>query len=158
MTKKEEYRMYIHTHQSNVIKAADLYGSQICNYLNIDKRLLTHQRARIHDMSKFSENEFDGYRQYFYPNDGETKNKELFDKAWECHYKRNDHHWEFWVIDGKPTEMSKIALAEMICDWIAMSMVFGNTALSYYEENKEKINLAPETRLRLEAVLYSLFE
>ena len=54
--------------------------------------------------------------------------------------------------------MSKIALAEMICDWIAMSMVFGNTALSYYEENKEKINLAPETRLRLEAVLHSVFE
>ena len=86
MTKKEEYRMYIHTHQSNVIKAADLYGSQICNYLNIDKRLLTHQRARIHDMSKFSENEFDGYRQYFYPNDGETKNKELFDKNYPAQF------------------------------------------------------------------------
>lgn len=157
MTKDEEYRMYIRTHQLNVSASVSVYGSQLCELLNIDKAHLSI-RALNHDASKFSEKEFEGYRQYFYPNEGETKNKELFDKAWEHHYRVNDHHWDFWVIGGKPTEMSKEAIAEMICDWIAMGVVFNNTALKYYEDNKEKINLAPETRLRLEAVLHSLFD
>src|SRR5660397_273255 len=69
-------------------------------------------QAITHDMSKFRPSEFFPYANHFY---GSTAPKEEihgktgyykptdtgdedFDFAWLLHQKRNDHHWQFWIL------------------------------------------------------------
>lgn len=89
-----------------------------------------YRNVMNHDRSKYSAAEFEPYRKYFYPSKEDTDSKEQmekeFDLAWEHHYKNNPHHPEYWTIDieNRPhvNRMSNYAFAEMLCDWIAMSM------------------------------------
>jgi hypothetical protein len=104
-------------------------------------------RGLTHDLSKFSPAEFGAYARYFF--DGK-RNKLEFDLAWLHHQRCNDHHWNWWVDGAVAWEMSEEARAEMICDWRAMGRAFGDTAQSYYLANREKIILAPRTRLLVE--------
>ena len=59
-----------------------------------------------HDMSKLSKEEFIQYRQFFFPTSNETKDKKLFDDAWENHKKHNLHHWQSWtkLLNTNPTK------------------------------------------------------
>lgn len=65
----------------------------------------------MHDMSKFSPDEFIPYARYFYDNRSDinkgrdstgyykptdTRDK-AFDFAWLLHQKRNRHHWQWWM-------------------------------------------------------------
>ncbi len=110
------------------------------------------------DIDKYSDEEFEPYRKYFYPiNDIEKEeSKEEFEEAWKHHYTVNDHHPEFWIKDGIPSEMSISAIAEMICDWQGMAFTKGGSALQYYNSIKGTENdkvLAPTTREILELML-----
>ena len=81
--------------------------------------------ASMHDASKFSESEKDGYiwiNAYYnlgidYPS---KKEKKLADKAWEHHQKFNNHHPEFW---GNCNRMPKYIVAHMIADWKSMEYI-----------------------------------
>ena len=134
--KEHEYDSYIKEHINNVKKSFNYRVYAIKNALQLSNDEIMELKNKImkHDESKYSEEEFEPYRQWFHPEPGEEKNKELFDKAWEHHYTVNDHHPEYW----KGKDMSKVAIAEMICDWEAMSHKFGGNPLEYFEKERYK--------------------
>lgn len=87
------------------------------------------------------------------------KNKLAFEKAWSKHYHRNKHHWNYWYRTFKWKSdnyyiTDKKYILQMICDWEAMGLKFGDTAKEYYQKNKEKINLHPDSRKILETILF----
>lgn len=144
--KTDEYRDYIREHINNVHKAFKLlknYKSDtIGTYLLRNPQLLDDLEERInrHDRSKYSKEEFEGYRKNFFPiNEEEKKScKEEFDKAWEHHWQNNDHHWQA----RQDTEtLNRPACWEMICDWMAMGMKFNDKCWEYYKENKNNIHM-----------------
>lgn len=137
----KEYFDYVQTHILCVEEAFKRFFNEI--YECVTKRDKKHydynafssrlyRSIEVHDRSKFTEFEFDGYRRYFYPADEDKVSKKQididFDNAWKHHYLNNQHHPEYWVsnIDGVPfiNRMSNYAFAEMLCDWIAMSINF----------------------------------
>ena len=65
-------------------------------------------RVKAHDVSKYGDDEFEAYRNYFYPKEGEKKDRKAFDIAWKHHYTHNSHHWEFYLDeDGNHHEIIK---------------------------------------------------
>jgi hypothetical protein len=155
---EEAYLAYIDEHRKNVYQAFVKFGKSICLCLSmVNGEYNTLKRyVSSHDSSKYSEDEFQGYRQWFYPKENENKNKDLFLKAWTHHYKTNRHHWEYWLENNEPKEMSPICIAEMLLDWIAMSIKFKNSPLAWYNENKDRIIIHKHTRQQVERILSSL--
>ena len=138
MTPKElEYMDYIEEHIGNVNKAYRLLQDDLFKRFNLNPREMD-RRIDTHDSSKYTSLEFSGYRQYFYPDTGEVKNKELFDYAWKQHYTVNDHHPEHWKYHDTLVEMQDSAIAEMFCDWLAMSMKFHTVPSQWYNDQKKK--------------------
>jgi len=128
-------------------------------------------RGIIHDLSKFRPSEFFPYAYhdwnadlakrdetgYYKPTDTGDK---AFDFAWLLHQKRNRHHWQWWILpedEGgiKILEMSDKYLLEMICDWKGAGRAQGNktNCWDWYQHNKDKMQLNPKTRSRLEKLL-----
>ena len=114
-------------------------------------------RGLMHDMSKLMPSEFFAYREYFYGGyDFEMMPKPIedaFDFAWHWHLKRNKHHWQWWIIkfdEGrlKIFEMPIEYRKEMLADWIgAGKAIHGkNEVAKWYNDNKQNMALAPETR------------
>jgi len=134
-------------------------------------------RGLMHDLSKFRPSEFIPYARYFYgewPTWEEAKKlpyysyhgtkegvSSAFDFAWLLHQKRNDHHWQWWILpedDGgtKLIPMSDGAGLEMYCDWIGAGMAISGRKdpCPWYEANKGKMQLHPATKAKLEQSIY----
>lgn len=97
------------------------------------------ERAHVHDLSKFKEDEFSGFmeinqiaRQYPYGSQ-EYKDSIKNNQAVSLHYSRNSHHPEFHPIGID--EMGLLDLIEMVCDWKAASETYGQTS---FKESLEK--------------------
>jgi hypothetical protein len=125
----------------------------------------------VHDLSKLMPSEFVPYAQFFYgtkrpvrdtigyykPTDtGDT----AFDFAWLLHQKRNKHHWQWWVLpedDGgiKVLPMPDRYRREMLADWrgAGKAQGYGDNTKAWYERNKNKMTLHPETRAWIETQL-----
>lgn len=154
------YIKYVLEHKKNVFK--------VC----WKNKIYIH--AFTHDLSKFLPSEFFPYAKYFYGEYGVGLKKYLddikdkidenewnrlynlgtickadFKNAWHKHYRRNKHHWNHWVGKDMPVKYIK----QMICDWKAMSIKFGDTAQEYYMNNYDDINLSLNSRLQLELLL-----
>ena len=148
--KDEEYLEYIKDHILNVKRSFVNYMIPLLKKNNISSMISDEdlkaaiikaaESVQHHDDSKFGDDEFDGYRARWYPTqkekNGDQEYQDLiraeYDKAWEHHYTVNDHHPEFWIKDGIPSEMSISAISEMICDWQGMAFDKGGSALIYY--------------------------
>lgn len=146
--KTREYLDYLEEHYDNVQKAWKelqekckdmrfVYDDYMRGYIN--------NEVNNHDMSKLSKNEFTQYRENFYPVDDKEKKNSDFSSAWEPweHHKENNlHHWENWTTKQFPDPYSwEVHCVHMVCDWMAMSYKFGDTAQEYYSKNKDKIIL-----------------
>lgn len=132
---KLKYLLYILEHKWNVFKVA------------VSKGMFIH--ALTHDLSKFSISEFLPYARYFYKD--KIVYKSQFERAWKHHYKNNKHHWNYWLDEyGNPKEMPLKYINQMVVDWEAMALKFGDTAQDYYLKNKENIKLTNNTREILE--------
>lgn len=153
--KEVENRAYIEEHINKVKKAWIIMKgkSDILNYIND----ISHNRVTIdiidsfidkHDLSKYSEEEFDAYRKNFFPIDKAEKkeNEADFKLALQHHYDNNRHHWQYWSERNLINEMPLECVIEMLCDHIAMGMKFGNTALEYYEKNKNNMVIGDKQR------------
>lgn len=135
------YREYIDYHIAAVQWVQAQFGTLICTEICVRRnsdhgidalclnRLLS-QRVAFHDRSKYTGTEFKPYRQYFYPSmedilPDEVKYRE-FDYAWRHHYMVNEHHPEHWSSliyrQLAKVKMPDVFFAEMICDWIAVSL------------------------------------
>jgi hypothetical protein len=86
--------------------------------------------------------------------------EESFDKAWLYHQKLNKHHWQFWLLqkdDGTaiPMEIPLKYRKELISDWIGAGIAINghNEVFDWYQNNKDKIILAPFTRKWIEEEL-----
>lgn len=145
-----EYYNYIQEHIKNVREAFETYGNILCNKLEVSEVDLGSNVDR-HDLSKFSEEEFIGYRKRFYPIKGEFYIEDIFNKAWFHHIKKNPHHPEYWSYaddDSKIiiTTMEPIYIAEMLLDWSAMGKKFNDTPYKYWIEKGDTKPFNPVTR------------
>lgn len=126
-----------------------------------------------HDLSKYSPTEFIPGAKYYLgnrsPNEMEREVKG-YSAAWLHHKGRNKHHFEYWNdVDVKtklmqPVKMPYNYLAEMFCDRVAASKIYGGTrytddyALNYFLNGKGRRSIHPETSSRLEKLLRMLSE
>ncbi len=195
LLQEEKYTSYILEHQRNVFKAYTilftkenidkLFGNAQIDYIrNFMDSLL--KEISMHDESKFSDEEFDGYRLHFYPTDEEkntTKSEddirleqEKFEEAWKHHYMNNDHHpfyWQYHKYERNedkitfvecekldiPTDMTIKAILHMICDWEAMSIKFNTNTVEWYctKAEKERSAMSEKTRKKVETILGILY-
>ena len=138
------YCDYLEEHFNNIAKAFDevYLACKQLNFFMDDYNFHTlYREVELHDISKFSAEEFTQYREKFFP----VKVLNLFyipvmlynfTEAMEHHYTKNTHHWE--------SATTQLDVVHMVIDWTAMSYKFGGTAQSYYEANKHKIKLQPD--------------
>ena len=152
--KIRQYEEYIKEHRLNVIRAYSVFLDRINPYHVSKIEML--QRVFKHDYSKWDREEFDAYRQFYYPTTFENPDPEKLDRAWERHYTLNDHHPEFWYnSDRGPSEMSNEAMLEMISDWVAMSIKFHNSPYEWFHGalDSGEIVLHPKTIEKCEVIL-----
>jgi len=145
------YFKYIVEHRRNVRK--------VCFKMGL------YWQGLIHDLSKYSPAEFKAYAIKFFGGDYAYKYFEVeseFEKAWLHHQHKNPHHWQYWVqlktykdktANYEAHEIPFKYTKEMICDWIAMGIKFNDTAIEYYNKNKDKMILHETTRKRVEGLL-----
>jgi hypothetical protein len=118
----------------------------------------------IHDWSKFLPSEFIPYAEYFYNNEKQQKeNKDRFNLAWLLHQRRNPHHWQYWyfIQDNDPNfplPMPEKYAREMVADWAGAGRAITGKweTAAWYEKNKDKILLHPDTRSFVEILLRGL--
>jgi hypothetical protein len=151
--KEVEYKQYIDAHIYNVQKVWEGIKPSLCGEYWIDDYTY-HQidaNIQLHDQSKYSIDEFNGYRQWFYPVVGEAQSIELYDKAWNHHIHNNLHHWNYWVVasvyGNKALKMPCHYIFEMLCDWTAMSLKFKDVPSEFYRTQKNTMILHKETEI-----------
>lgn len=177
--RQKEYQTYIINHVNNVKKAFEeyflkyLYKSNIAIDLFSDEEFKdaiekAQEKVRVHDASKWSDEEFDGYREKYYPTANELADPEFMDSAkeraemsWEHHYKNNDHHQLYWKNeDGTFADMSLEAIIEMICDWRSFTIDKDPLGtIKWYESDdseEERSNMSAKTKEITEYILYKL--
>jgi len=93
-----------------------LLGERIMAKGRVKFGLALIQRGFCHDISKFAGIEWD------YLHAGNDTPKEQMMLAVKQHNHTNDHHPETW---GGIDEMPPLAVAEMVCDWLARSQERG---------------------------------
>lgn len=153
-----DYHDYINAHCSNIKEAYEWFKKKLPDVVNKCENL--EHNIKLHDDSKFSDDEFDAYANYFY---GESKNKNVknaFDNAWLHHIHNNPHHWEYWLLltDNKkikPLDMPLDYIVEMICDWWTFGFKDGNLneIFTFYANEKHKMVLSNQTRKTIEDIL-----
>lgn len=148
-------------------------------YLNYLKYILKHKwyvfiggqrlkvslwRLLMHDLSKLLPDEFIPYANYFYNEDGTERplDKEPlgYKIAWWKHIRRNDHHWQHWMLieDNMKTytfAMPEMAVREMLADWYGAGMILEgrNTVAEWYQNNNFRHILNLGTRSIIETLL-----
>ena len=104
-----------------------------------------------HDESKYSDIEYHGYCNYFYPSPGFEKSEEDMNAAWLHHQHQNPHHPQHWVLhqdDGDTVvlDMPFEYICEMLCDWHSFSLKNPeSTAYSWWTTNRDKILVSDAT-------------
>lgn len=134
----------------------------------------------IHDWSKFLPDEFIPYAQYFYNKERQKVEaldaiaeyglaelapfgyyiKDRFNMAWLYHQRRNPHHWQYWYLmqdndPNFPLPMPEKYAREMVADWMGAGRAITGKweTAAWYEKNKDKIFLHPDTRAFVESLL-----
>ena len=112
------------------LKTVNRHRYLVCKYCF---RLGLYRQGLIHDLSKYSPQEFWVGAKYYQgdrsPNDAERREKG-YSAAWLHHKGRNKHHLEYWTDYGGHGEgivggeMPVKYVAEMFCDRLAASRVY----------------------------------
>ena len=179
LKKEKEYYNYIREHVKNVGLALERYFIPLIGQTNIcstvsDNELISaigavNKCIEFHDASKYLDAEFDAYRAKYYPTQNESKGDSdqialidaKYEEAWKHHYRNNPHHPEYWINSetGVPEDMTLDAIVEMICDWEAVSTMFGTNTLEWYQEkavNDEQKQMTQHTRDIVEDLLFNV--
>ncbi len=147
MDKNQEYTQYIIEHQEHVKLAWENLIPKLTGEFWIDDYTYWNIQGLVdsHDESKLKADEFNGYRQYFFPEDGALKNKSMFAVAWLHHKNRNPHHWNYWILDREPLSMPFEYIIEMLLDWTAMSYKFNDCPMQFWEKTAIHMILHDDT-------------
>ena len=161
----QQYDEYLHEHVSNVNKAFWWMSDHgvIPPHLPGTMDILA-----MHDGSKYQEEEYDAYDDYFYGKEGKDDDDikvidSSFDYAWLHHIHHNPHHWQYWVLIGddevpKALEMPVSYVYEMIADWWSFSWKNGDLKeiFKWYDAHKSKMILHENTRKLVEEALQKI--
>lgn len=111
-----------------------------------------------HDSSKYGIDEWEAYRQYYFPiNEMEKQSaKAEYERALIHHYANNMHHPEYWI--NRMDSMTITSVIEMCCDWIGVSMVKGGSALDFYNKSFKKQKLGVTQREWVEFILTEYYK
>ncbi len=127
-------------------------------------------RGLVHDLSKFSYDEFWESVKYY---DGKVspitkcKQENGYSKAWLHHKGRNKHHVQYWVDLGTKGVAPVIPykyVAEMICDKLSASITYNgknwtnSSEYEYWEKERKRIIVNPKIESFLEEVFLNLKE
>lgn len=158
---KNKYDEYLTDHIANVKKGYDWLCLNLPEVIDKCDKDVIDTNIAIHDRSKYSDEEYVPYADYFYG----TKSKkveEAFNYAWLHHIHENPHHWQYWILvhDDEPTEnldMPYECIIEMICDWWAFSWKSGNLTeiFEWYKKHKD-MQLSDKTRKTIEEIFNKL--
>lgn len=161
-----EYMEYIAIHIANVKRAFDKYGHDLCEAIGANYDTVAGY-IEDHDKSKYSDEEFIGYRDYFYPDPKDKRSEEViktaFHMAWLHHIHNNPHHPEYWNIPTgakssteqpymKLIDMPPEHIVVMLCDWQSFSYIGKGNAYSYFYEEKnytDKVSLMSSNTIEL---------
>ena len=153
-----EYLEYIDAHRIGVVRSwvellmpyldkhyQDIDSGEKLDLQDIDKTI------QAHDTSKYEDDEFIAYCNYFYPSEGFEKDEAAFDVAWLLHQHKNPHHPQYWVLLRDSGELVALDMefkyiCEMLCDWHSFSLRDEkSTAYSWWQDNKSKMVLSDNT-------------
>ena len=96
---KTKYNEYLTNHISAVKTAFDWLLEYLpAIFEGYDADYVGSHFIKTHDRSKYSEEEYDAYCEYFYGDEKTDEVKEDFDKAWLHHQHNNPHHWQHWLL------------------------------------------------------------
>lgn len=117
----------------------------------------------IHDLSKFSVEEANGYAYYDFDNrtaNGDTA-KENLAASWLHHKNHNPHHPEYWMNAGRngmasPLEMPARYVAEMVADWMGGEATYPQTFEQFVSANLETFLFHENTAKKLAFLLGEL--
>lgn len=145
-------KKYVDEHK----KCVKMAYVKLLPYLKHEFNLTEQQASELavqieeHDNSKNEVDELVPYANYFF---GEKSDAVVnaFKAASELHKSRNAHHPEFWLGKDMPLNYA----IEMVCDWWAFSIAQNNLTktLTWYELNKQKLNLSQNTTTIVEKIL-----
>ena len=182
--KCNEYMDYINYHRDRVMTAYKKYFegklSDILEENKLSDAVLLkeelYNQIMKHDMSKYSDEEFEPYRAFRYPTDAEKEAmandeflakliEEKFIDAMDHHRKVNPHHpyYYLWINDDgssiteKPREsaldMPIAAIIEMICDWASFDDDFDYLKWYVTEDAKDvRIIMSYNTKVIVENI------
>lgn len=153
--KNYEYNM---EHIKNVNKAFRLLKPYLTEFFSEEGLFELEKQIKKHDASKFSDEEFYAYCEYFFGD--KEKAKDSFDYAWLHHQHHNPHHHQYWVLrkgsgKTKVLDMPKKYIVEMVCDWWSFSIKSNSYAdiIDWYKENKPNILISENTQKFTEKLL-----
>lgn len=169
-----EYDVYLQKHKENVYQGFKWMQENIPNVLQLEptptSRCFEDLEWQIkinHDSSKTHMDEYNAYDAYFYGGNRSYEVVQKFNKAWNNHIHKNEHHWQHWVLinddpgEGTITlEMPHNYIIEMICDWWSFSWSQDKLEeiFNWYHEHKDYIMLHPKTRKEVENILKTMAE
>ena len=135
----QKYDMYIREHVDN-LQRGFTWLKQNCPEVLEDLEEEIQYQIIIHDDSKWSDEEYDAYDEYFY---GAGKNENEFNYAWLHHIHNNPHHWQYWLLreddgDTIPLEVPYNYIIEMVLGWWSFSWKQDNLKeiFKWYDTNK----------------------
>ena len=89
-----QYDEYLTNHIQNVQKAADWMVEH--EIVTEGLAYIVQGLVRNHDKSKYDQQEYYAYDEYFYGKGKEDpETKEEFNYAWLHHIRNNPHHWQY---------------------------------------------------------------
>lgn len=133
-------------------------------------------RLLIHDWTKFTPAEWNGYVNRFMRGDAgkfdKSDDPDEWHRAWNHHWHNNPHHWEYWIgnlsqsqHDGDLAKFDELEMPlhfanEMVADWMGASKAYtGSWDISaWYNKNRDRMILHPDTRAYVELVIHSVNE
>ena len=158
---RDSYDEYLDKHINAVKIAFDWIYVNLPELIKLYDADILGAQIWTHDMSKYDDEEYFAYCEYFYgKNKEENWVQDDFDYAWLHHQHNNPHHWQYWLLredngDLKPLEMPFLDVLEMVCDHWAFSWASDNLyeIFDWYEKNSEKMLLHENTRTLYEEIL-----
>ncbi len=152
----KQYENYLIEHISNVQKAFEVCDKEKLSKLaDLNEKELLDIKEQIshHDESKYNEEEWEPYLNWFYPaNENDSKDEYGYDCAWIHHCHNNPHHFQYWVCindDGttKPIDMPINYIIEALCDWHSFSAKNSeSTAANWWKEHRDTFNMTDYTK------------
>jgi hypothetical protein len=162
----QKYDEYLQNHLSGVLRAFEWIVKNIPDIFGDDsvRRDVEYNIIYAHDKSKYGQEEYEAYDNYFYGNRSyDVVN--AFNYAWLHHIHNNPHHWQYWILNNDDPEkgehildMPDCYIIEMICDWWSFSFNKGqiNEIFKWYDEHKKYMKLSDYTCKKVEDILKAI--